>query len=155
MAPSDDNPGVIAPPPLIYMAGLIVGYAIDYLWPAPFLPAAVQFSVGGALIVAGLVLALTAMRLFSRAGTNLRPDRLSTELVLEGPYGFSRNPMYISLTLTHLGIAIAVDSAWMIAMVIPVLIIMNQGVIAREERYLERKFGDDYRRFKQSVRRWL
>ena len=155
MAPPDDNPGVIAPPPLIYLAGLIVGNAIEYVWPAPFLPQAVQYSVGGSLIVAGLALAATAMRLFSRAGTNLRPDRPSTALVFEGPYRFSRNPMYISLTMTHLGIAIAADSVWMIAMVIPVLITMNLAVIAREERYLEGKFGDDYRRFKQSVRRWL
>ncbi len=155
MARSDDTAGVIAPPPLIYLAALLVGLAIDYVWPAAFLPATVQYIAGGTLIVAGLAVALTATRLFTKAGTNFRPDRPSTALVLAGPYRYSRNPMYVSLTMTHLGIAIAIDSLWLIAMVVPALIVLSIGVIAREELYLEAKFGEAYGNYKSRVRRWL
>ncbi len=72
-----------------------------------------------------------------------------------GPYRFTRNPIYLGMTIIFTGIAIAADSIWVLALLVPVLVIMNIGVIMREERYLEGKFGEDYRQYKASVRRWL
>jgi protein-S-isoprenylcysteine O-methyltransferase Ste14 len=92
---------------------------------------------------------------FIRAGTNIPTNRPTTALVTAGPYRFSRNPIYIALTLLYLGIALAVDSAWIAGLIVPVLIAIRYGVIAREESFLEQKFGAAYRDYKARVRRWL
>jgi len=76
-------------------------------------------------------------------------------MVTDGLYGLSRNPIYVALTGIALGIGIAADNAWVLSMLVPTLAIMRTGVIAREERYLEGKFGAAYRQYKAAVRRWL
>lgn len=154
-APARDRPGVIAPPPLIYLAGLAVGAGLDWAWPAPLLPQLAQYVLGGVLIAAGLGLILTCALLFRRHGTHIEPYRPTLALVTAGPYRVSRNPIYVGLTLAAAGVAAAVDSAWMLAMLVPVLVVMHFGVIQREEAYLEAKFGDAYRVFRGRTRRWL
>ncbi len=150
-----DNPGVIAPPPLIYLGFLVLGGALDFLWPIGLGVGAVGVPAGAALAVLGGAIAFTAVRQFGRAGTNFKPHEPSTAIVTDGLYRHSRNPMYIALALVYAGIAVAADGLWAMALLVPTLVVVRHGVIAREERYLEGKFGDAYRRYKGSVRRWL
>lgn len=153
---ADDNPGVIAHPPLIYLIGLLAGLGLDWLWPAAFFAdAAWQYAIGAVVIVVSFMIVIPAFWRFHRAGTNVPTSRPSTTVVTSGPYRYSRNPIYVSMTVLIVGIGITVDSAWILAQLVPVLIVMRYGVIAREEAYLERKFGDEYRRYKASVRRWI
>ncbi len=150
-----DNPGVIAPPPLIYLAFLLIGVGADALWPVAVLPQGPRYAAGAAVIALSLALVISAFGQFRRHKTSFKPHEPSTALITEGPYRYSRNPMYLALSLLYAGIAITADGPWTLALLAPLLIVMHYGVIIREERYLERKFGDDYRRYKSSTRRWL
>lgn len=150
-----DNPGVIAPPPLIFLGFLLLGLVLDALWPLAILPDVTQYLLGIVLFGLGIGLSVTCIAHLRRLGTDFRTHKPASTLVTDGPYRVSRNPIYIALSLVHIGIAVAVDSPWMLAMLIPALAVVRIGVIAREERYLEAKFGDDYRRYRASVRRWL
>jgi protein-S-isoprenylcysteine O-methyltransferase Ste14 len=154
-ADAKDTAAVIAPPPLIYLAGLVVGLILGAAVPAPFVPRGVASVIGVVLIATALWLALWGTRTMRRAGTSVRPDVPTTALVTTGPFGFSRNPLYVSLALLYAGLAIAARSLWALLLLIVVLVVTHRGVIGREERYLERKFGDDYLQYKARVRRWL
>ena len=112
-------------------------------------------AAGAALFAIGGVIAGTAIRQFRRAGTDFKTHRPSTAIVTGGLYRHSRNPIYIALALAYAGIAVAADGLWAMALLVPTLVVVHHGVIAREERYLEGKFGDEYLRYKASVRRWL
>ena len=109
----------------------------------------------GLALVAGLGLLAACFLRFKAAGTNVPTWMPSTALVISGPYRFSRNPIYLALTIIYLGLALAYGSWWPIVLLAPVLIVMRFGVIGREERYLEAKFGDAYRAYRASVRRWI
>ena len=150
-----DTPGVIAPPPLILLGFVLLGLALDWLRPAAFLPSAVQYAVGAALIALALALAAAAIVCFTRAGTNVPTRQPATALVVAGPYRFSRNPIYVGMILLVLGIGVMVDSVWLIGLALPFAFVLRYGVIAREERYLAAKFGDAYRAYRERVRRWL
>ncbi|MCH7795577.1 MAG: isoprenylcysteine carboxylmethyltransferase family protein, partial [Proteobacteria bacterium] len=76
-------------------------------------------------------------------------------ILSDGLYGVSRNPIYLGLTAIYLGVGVMADAGWVAVLLGPLLLVMHFGVIAREERYLERKFGDEYLRYKASVRRWI
>jgi len=150
-----DTPGVIAPPPLIYLAGLVVGLGLGYFLPTPFLPRSLAYGLGVVLIVIAVGIRLWGGQVMGRAGTSIKPTVPTTALVTTGPFRFSRNPLYISVTLLYLGIAIAAQSVWALVLLLVVLAVMQRGVIDREERYLERRFGADYIRYKERVRRWI
>ncbi|MCZ6729391.1 MAG: isoprenylcysteine carboxylmethyltransferase family protein [SAR324 cluster bacterium] len=150
-----DAPGVIAPPPLILLGFLLVGFLIDYFWPLNLLPDNVQFPAGGALIAAGVMGIVLAVREMLRAGTNIPTHRPSTAIVHSGPYKYSRNPIYLSAAIAYVGIAIMADNVWLLLMLKPLLVTLSFGVIDREEKYLEGKFGEDYRNYKAAVRRWI
>ena len=150
-----DNPGVVFPPPFIYLGWLAAGFALDYFLPASILPDSVQYSVGGVVILLSVVLVVSAFRQFRKHDTNIRPDKPDTALLSEGAYRFTRNPIYLAMTLLYVGISISADSPWSLAMIVPVLLIMNFLVIPREERYLARTFGEEYLAYKSTVRRWL
>ena len=150
-----DAPGVVALPPVIYLGFLAVGLILEFLFPVSTLPQGVQYPLGFGLIVASAVIIPFVLSSFRRAGTSFDVRKPATSLVTSGPYRYSRNPGYLSLTLLYAGIAIAADSVWTLALLIPTLAVTHHGVITREERYLEEKFGEDYRRYKRSVRRWL
>jgi len=90
-----------------------------------------------------------------RAGTNVRPDQPATAIVVDGPFRFTRNPLYLGLTGLYAGVALLVDALWPLLLLVPLLVIVKWGVIHREERYLEAKFGETYRLYKARVRRWL
>ncbi len=150
-----DNPGVIAPPPLIYAGALAIGLLANVRYPISFLPRGLSRVLGWPLIVGGLVIGSLGFREMKRAGTNVDPREPTTAIVTEGPYRFTRNPLYLCLTLVYAGISALANALWAILLLPLVLTVMRRGVIEREERYLERKFGDEYLNYKARVRRWI
>lgn len=150
-----DNPGVIAPPPLIYAGALVLGLVAKRSLPVPFLPRGLSRALGWPLVVCGLAIGLLGFREMSRAGTNVDPYEPTTAIVTEGPYRFTRNPLYVGMTLIYAGITARANSLPAILLLLLVLAVMRRGVIEREEAYLERKFGDEYLRYKDRVRRWI
>ena len=153
--PEQDAPGVIARPPFIYLGFLALGLVLDWLWPNPLLPETLRYILGGALIGLGLALVLASIRCFKAAGTNFDTQKPATAILIGGPYQISRNPIYVGLTAVYAGIGIALDAPWVWVLLLPALVVMHYGVILREERYLERKFGKEYLDYKTSVRRWI
>ena len=164
-----DTPGVIAPPPLIYLGFLLVGWGLAELGARPeavesgfgWLAASfglempVRRGVALTLIVGGLLLDGMAAGLFRRRGTAVEPWKPSTVLIHEGPYRFSRNPIYVGFAVTYVGLAIAMDSWVALLLLLPCLVVVDRFVIRREERYLAAKFGADYDAYRGRVRRWL
>ena len=150
-----DAPGVIAPPPVIFGGSLAIGVLLDLLLPSSILPQGIQYIAGFAVIAVSLVVMALAIIQFLKAGTNLDVRKPATTVVTSGPFRVSRNPMYVSLAMLYVGIGIAADSPWIVGLLLPALIAMRYGVIRPEERYLERKFGEDYLRYKRAVRRWI
>jgi protein-S-isoprenylcysteine O-methyltransferase Ste14 len=157
-ADASDKAGVIAPPPLIAVATLLAGLSLDWLAPVSLLRDALglpaRLAAGSLLIAGGLALALSAERAFRAIGTNPLPWKPATALASSGLYARTRNPMYLGLALVVFGIALALGSLWTLAMMIPGALVMHYGVVRREERYLENKFGDDYRAFMARVPRY-
>jgi len=146
---------VIAPPPLIFIAGLIVGFALDFFWPVPLVPMEIRIYAGGFIILISFVPAIWMMRLFIKARTNLDVRKPTHKIVTSGPFRWTRNPAYLSLSLLVLGIAIVADSIWVLLLLVVVMIVTHYKVILREEAYLEQKFGVEYLEYKASVRRWI
>ena len=150
-----DGADVIAPPPLIYIAGLALGFGLDAFLPEAALPDWLAWSIGGALLLAGLALAVSFIGAFRRAGTPVSPGESVTQLVTTGPYRVSRNPGYLGMALAFAGVAVVSGALWVLVVLVPTLIVVDRGVIRREERYLERKFGEEYSRYRARTRRWL
>lgn len=152
-----DHPGVIAPPPLIYLGFLLAGFGIGRLVGEPSLGLDVDLRRGlaFALVIGGLLLDGIAAGTFRRLGTPPEPWKPTTALATDGLYRFSRNPIYLGFAITYAGFALAMDSPVTLALLVPCLIVVDRFVIAREERYLAAKFGDAYRAYQGKVRRWL
>jgi protein-S-isoprenylcysteine O-methyltransferase Ste14 len=149
--------GVIARPPLLFLGALLLGFASDRLLPFPFtVPGgdSVHWMVAGSLILIGLALAAAGIRNFSRASTPVPTNEPTRAPVTTGIHGWSRNPIYVGLFLVYGGIAVAARP-WALILTLPLAITVRYGVVAREEAYLERRFGDAYRDYKARVRRWL
>jgi protein-S-isoprenylcysteine O-methyltransferase Ste14 len=153
-AHTKEHARVIAPPPLIYLAGLLIGAALERWQPMPFLPESLQRWVAGVFLLPALVV-VPAVAAFDRAGTRPEPWKPSTALVTTGPYRYSRNPMYLGFTLFYLAATAWMNSGWALILLPGVLLTMLIGVIAREEAYLERRFGAAYQEYRGRVRRWL
>jgi protein-S-isoprenylcysteine O-methyltransferase Ste14 len=150
--------GVIARPPLLFLAALLLGFASDRLLPWPFaVPGAgpASWMSAGAMILVGLALAAAGIRNFFRAGTPVPTNKPTRVLVTTGIHGWTRNPIYLGMLLVYGGIGIAARSPWTLILMVPLAITIRYGVVAREERYLETKFGDTYRAHRAAVRRWL
>ncbi|MEB3980401.1 isoprenylcysteine carboxylmethyltransferase family protein [Mycobacterium sp. 663a-19] len=150
-----ETPRVIAPPPLIYLAGLAGGFVLDAVLPPVSIPAEFAVPVGCALLVAGGALAASFIRAFARARTTINPYQRSSTLVTTGPYRFTRNPGYLGMALACAGIVVLASAPWAFVVLAGALIVVDRGVIAREERCLEATFGEPYRRYKRRTRRWL
>jgi protein-S-isoprenylcysteine O-methyltransferase Ste14 len=149
--------GVKFPPPAIYALALAAGFLARRRWPVEILPGHVHASrAGGAMLfAAGIALAGSAVFAFRRAGTSPNPMRPTTALAVAGPYRFSRNPMYLGMTLVSAGFAVFWNALWPLLSVPVALGLVTAFVIAREERYLEARFGEDYRLYRARVRRWI
>jgi protein-S-isoprenylcysteine O-methyltransferase Ste14 len=155
-APSaPDTAEVIAPPPLIYLGALGIGFGLDAAIGTGSLPPTVAVPVGVASILTGAGLTGSFVRAFRRARTPLDPYTPSEAIVTDGPYRLTRNPGYLGMALVCAGIAIVSSAPWALAPLPVAIAIIDRGVIVREERYLERKFGTPYIDYKRRVRRWI
>jgi protein-S-isoprenylcysteine O-methyltransferase Ste14 len=155
MSDRPDIPGVIAKPPTIYSVAVVVALVLHFMMPLPISSAPVRLWIGLSMIGLGGVLVFFALGEFRNCETSEDTNVPTTTIVTRGPYRFSRNPMYMSLTLMLVGVGIAANIWWILLMVVPVLVVMHISVVVREERYLEQKFGQVYRDYKASVRRWF
>jgi protein-S-isoprenylcysteine O-methyltransferase Ste14 len=152
----DKSAGVGFPPPLLYIAFLGLGILVSAWYPVHLLPPTLARMLGGVMLAGGIVLGpIWGIWTLRAAGTTIRPDKPSTKLVTDGPYRFSRNPLYLALTITYAGIALIANSIWTLLLLVPVTLIMSRFVIRREEDYLGRTFGEEYERYKANVRRWI
>jgi len=152
---AEDSAGVKFPPPFIYLIGLILGLIISRYIPVRVIPTAIVWPLGIVLLIAWIALWVPALASFFRVRTPLPPNKPTSALVTSGVFGITRNPLYLGLVAFYLAIAVLANSLWAIVLIIPVVAIVKVAVIAREERYLERKFGREYTDYKQRVRRWL
>lgn len=147
---------VLIRPPIAWAVAVIAGFALDWLEPLPFVPDDWPAGLSGAVVFMGaLALAVWAMDTMTRAGTNVPTNRPTTAMVDSGPYRFTRNPIYLGMFGGLVGLAIAFDTLWPLATLVPFALVIRYGVVAREEAYLERRFGETYRGYRQRVRRWL
>lgn len=153
-ASKDDVSGILAPPPAIYLTALIAGLLLQHWAPRAMLPQQWADPLALGFLLLGL-LGFVAVAAFRRAGTSPNPYKPSSQLVTTGLYRWSRNPMYVGFTLLYLAGACFTNNLWMFLFLPIVLLIMLYGVILREERYLERRFGDEYRQYMKQTRRWV
>jgi protein-S-isoprenylcysteine O-methyltransferase Ste14 len=145
----------VARPPLIFLCSILTGVMLDFVFPLPFLPPPLSMPFGIAIIVVAVVLFSWSLRQLRAAGTPVRGNQPTTVIVRTGPYRLSRNPIYLAFSLLQLGIAIWVNSLWVLATLGPAVLLVSCVVIPREEQYLERKFGAEYLEYKAGVRRWV
>jgi protein-S-isoprenylcysteine O-methyltransferase Ste14 len=150
-----DTSGIRVPPPLYYIAGFLAGVALELAFPTSWPTTGLR--IAGTVLAAGAWLALdgAAMLNFRRAGTSMVPMNPTTALVTSGPYRLTRNPMYLGMAFLYIAFAFAFGVMWALVALPAVLIIVDRLVIAREEPYLEREFGQAYREYKTRVRRWF
>ncbi len=150
-----DKADVIALPPLIYGAALGLGLFMHVVFPVQLLPQQGRFWFGTLLMLVAVPIVVSAVRALARAKTAVDVRKPTVAIVTDGAFRYSRNPMYVSLTLLYLGIASLINSLWVLLLVVPLLVVVQRGVVDREERYLERKFGEEYGHYKTRVRRWI
>jgi protein-S-isoprenylcysteine O-methyltransferase Ste14 len=147
--------GVHFPPPFLYVGFLLLGLLLERWAPLVRLPRIPSRTLAAVLLFAGLGLLLWCLLLFLRARTSPLPFRPSAALVASGAYRWTRNPMYLAMLLVYLGAALLFDLFWALLLAPVVVLLMNRLVIAKEERYLDARFGDEYRRYRARVRRWI
>src|SRR5215510_1150141 len=152
---SPDTAQVIVLPPLVYGGAFIMGLLLHLVFPIHILSTTLARGIGVVCVLVSCPLALLTLRALSRAHTPVDPMKPTTALVTEGPFRYSRNPIYVALTLLYVGVALLINALWILLLVVPALVALRYGVIAREEAYLTRKFGDAYRQYMTQVRRWL
>jgi protein-S-isoprenylcysteine O-methyltransferase Ste14 len=155
MTDDQDNPGIKVPPPLIYLLALLLGLVLDRRAHVPFLPRKAGRIIGWPLVGGGVLLGGWFRKTMREADAPIRTDRPVPRLTTEGPFRFTRNPGYLSLAMLYAGIAVLRNALWAILLLPLVLIVIQREVIGREERYLERTFGEEYLAYKARVRRWV
>jgi protein-S-isoprenylcysteine O-methyltransferase Ste14 len=155
MTASVDSPGVVARPPLLYLGAFVLVLILSWFWPMPIVGRLIALWPGIALIALGVGTARWGRRTMQAAGTNINPALPAKTIVTAGPFRFTRNPLYLSLTLIYLGLTLAFDTGWGIVVLVPLAVTVHRGVVLREERYLEKKFGESYRQYRSKVRRYL
>ena len=157
MTPNDnDNPGVIAFPPLILLVSAGISTLVHFfLVRLPIMSYRASLVCGIVLIILAPTLALSAVVTMKKAGTNVNPAEPALTIVRGGPYRFTRNPMYLALCLLQVALGFFLDDWIALLFVVPLALIMHYGVILREESYLTKKFGEPYLELKRDVRRWL
>lgn len=150
-----DHPNVLVWPPLLFLGCAITGGLSHFVRPIPVMSHTVSRPLGIVLGVVSAGLALWAEHVMKAAKTNIRPDRPALTIVRSGPFRFTRNPLYLSLCLLQLALGFGLDDWTPLLFTIPLMTVLHFGVILREERYLEAKFGEQYLALKREVRRWL
>jgi len=154
MTDENDNPGINVPPPLIYAAPLLLGLLLDRRRHLPFLPGGARRALGWPLLGGGAALNAWFLKTIRDAEAPIRTDKPVPRLTTEGPFRYSRNPSYLALAMIYAGIVLLRNSLWSILFLPVVVAVIQREVIGREERYLERAFGEEYLAYKEQVRRW-
>ena len=153
---TDDNPGVIAFPPLIWLIGAVISALVHFfVIRLPIMSYSACLVCGIALVILAPTLALSALVTMKKAGTNVNPSEPALTIVRGGPFRFTRNPMYLALCLLQVALGFFLNDWITLVFVVPLVLIMHYGVVLREERYLTAKFGEPYLELKRAVRRWL
>ena len=142
-------------PPLVYLSAIIMGVILHLLAPLSFFPRTWSMPVGIALVLMATALLVSSIARFRAAGTPVPAYKPTTAIVRKGPYRFTRNPIYLGFSLLQLGVAIWVNSVWLLVTLVGAMVLINYAVIRKEENYLERRFGNEYVDYKRTVRRWL
>jgi len=150
-----DNAGVAFHPPLLLLGSIGLGFAARWLVPAEFLRGEWAQVGGPILVAASFGLFFWAVSTMRRGGASIPTGEPTDSLVAKGPFAFSRNPIYLSMVALLLGIGVWANSLWFTALAALAVVLLNWGVISREEQYLQRKIGEDYTTYKARVRRWI
>ena len=151
-----DNAQVVIRPPRLWTGCAVAGLALTFLVPLPFVPQPMPAMwLGSAVFLLALALLAWAATTMTRGGSNVPTNRPALAIVEKGPYRFSRNPIYLAMMLGLIGLAVGFDSLWLLAALVLFFLVIRYGVVAREEAYLDRKFGDVYRAYRARVRRWI
>ena len=146
-------PGLLRPP-IIFLAAILLGIALNRAWSLHFVPSELRW-LGPLVILCAVLVFLLSIREFRAVGTPVPGNQRTTRIVRTGPYRHSRNPIYLSFALLVLGLSVSLNDLWLLMTLVPVVGLIAAIVIPREERFLEQTFGVEYRRYKCSVRRWL
>jgi protein-S-isoprenylcysteine O-methyltransferase Ste14 len=154
MVPEVANFGIVRPP-LVYLGTIALGLVLHFAWPVRLVSRAVSAPLGGSAVLVAVALFISAVRTFRTAGTPVPGNRPTTTIVRTGPYRCSRNPIYLSFSLLQLGVAVWINSLWLLLTLMPAVGLMSFVVVPREEHYFETRFPSDYLPYKASVRRWL
>lgn len=156
--PARDRPDVMIFPPVIPLATLAIAFALQWLAPLGLIAAINQgwrFGLGAAIVIAGLLTTSAGRRALQRHGTNVNPSQPTTALVTDGVFQQTRNPLYVGVLAALCGIALIFALDWLLVLIVPSWVFLHFAVVRPEERYLERKFGEAYRRYKAGVPRYL
>ena len=150
-----DNPGVIAFPPLIWLVNAVISILVHLFIRLPIMRSGICLVCAIVLIILAPTLALSALRTMKAAGANVDPAKPTLMIVRDGPFRFTRNPMYLALCLVQVALGFFLNDWITLLFVIPLALILHYGVILREERYLSAKFGEPYLQYKREVGRWV
>jgi len=151
-----DGADVRIPPPALYLVAVVLGVVLHWLWALGFARGSgLRIALGVAVICGGVAILGSAFSVFRRIGQHPDPRKPTPTIARDGPYRFTRNPMYLGGSLIQLGLGVALGNAWIVLLLVPTVALIHHRAVLPEERYLEDKFGDDYASFKASVRRWL
>lgn len=157
-ANTKETAGVAVRPPLLFLSGLLVGAVAGWLVPldaGPALAGPPRWIAGAAVALVGVTLMAWSLRLFSASGTPVQTSKATNAIVTTGPYRFSRNPIYLGLSLIYIGIALGLALWWALALLPLIWIILHFGVVRREEAYLEARFGEAYESYRARTRRYI
>lgn len=155
MADEQDSPGIRVPPPLIYQLPLALGLLLGRRLHVAFLPRRMARILGWPLVGGGVALSGWAIRTMRTAETTMRTDMAVSKLIQDGPFRYTRNPLYLSDAMIYAGISALRNSLWAIVLLPLGMFVIQREVMGREERYLERTFGEEYLAYKARVRRWI
>ncbi len=150
-----DRASVVAFPPALFGSTLVGALLIRFAFPTPLLANAVALPVGALVLAVGIAALLTSFRSMITHNTTINPSGATTTIVTDGIYRYTRNPMYLSLTVIYVAVCVMANAWWGLLLLVPLLLVVQKGIIEREEQYLIRKFGDEYGHYKARVRRWL
>lgn len=151
----NDKAGVIIFPPILFICAIALGVAIGYIFPVAFLPFYIVLILGIVLLIIAIVLLRRSVRALAIHKTTVNPSGVTTAIVTSGIYKHTRNPIYISFTLIYISALVMTNAWWGFLLLVPLLIIVQKGIVEREEKYLTQKFGEEYLKYKSEVKRWL
>ncbi len=151
----DDNAGIITHPPVFYVAASVIGLGLDYMWPISMGYDSLRITGAVIIFCLSLVFVVGGFNKFRQNEEDFNVHSSTEKILSSGVFGFSRNPLYLSLLLLIISIGLYFDKVWLLIICVPLILVINKMVIEKEEAYLESKFGDEYHDYKKKVRRWI